>query len=687
MFDPLDSIGRKPGGNGHHPFASLWWLGVAALLLLCLTFFFLVPAPTSSTPATQMNLSYSAFLTQVQANNVKTARLSSNTASGLFNKPYVDPVSGQSYPGYTTTLLPIADPGLVPLLIQHHVQLMGDDQTPPPWLQMLGPLLPALLVLLVFGLVYAVMGARSRRGPRGISSVGQSHARLYTEERPSTAFADVAGVETAKSELSQEVDFLRDPTKYQRLGAKIPKGVLLVGPPGTGKTLLARAVAGEARVPFFSISATEFVEVFVGVGASRVRDLFEKAKMTAPAIIFIDEIDAIGRQRGSGGPLGGGTNDEREQTLNQMLVSMDGFEPNQTVIVLAATNRPDVLDHALLRPGRFDRQVTVDPPDRRGREAILRVHARDIPLAPEVSLAALAQATPGMSGADLANLANEAALTAARKRESCVSAADFEEALDRITLGAEGAALMNEEERRTVAYHEGGHALVACLLPNVDPVHRVTITPRGRSLGVTQFRPLDDRRNYRRDYLLARMAVGLGGRSAEEIAATDITSGAQNDLQQVTQMARAMVTQMGMADELGHEYFGGSGDDALGGRPYNPWEPKEYSEATAGRIDVAVARLIDEAHECARRLLEQHRVTLDRIAAALMEEESLTREQLLAIVQAKGDDATLPAAATAASPQEGAPPDPERSRSAPVPAIATTDAGSTGAANSRLLSS
>jgi cell division protease FtsH len=363
-----------------------------------------------------------------------------------------------------------------------------------------------------------------------------------------------------------------------------------------------------------------------------VRDLFEKAKAAAPAIVFIDEIDAIGRQRGGGGPLGGGTNDEREQTLNQLLVSMDGFEPNQAVIILAATNRPDVLDQALLRPGRFDRQVTVDPPDRKGREAILKIHTRGIPLAPSVRLDALAQATPGMSGADLANLANEAALNAARKGESQVTPLDFEEALDRITLGAPGAALMNEEERRTVAYHEGGHALVAFMLPNVDPVHRVTITPRGRSLGVTQFRPIDDRRNYRRDYLLDRMAVGLGGRAAEEIACDEITSGAQNDIQQITRMARTMVTQLGMAEELGPEYFGGSSDDALNGRGFNPWEPKEYSEETAQRIDQAVHRLIDEAHARARGVLRQNRPALDAIAAALVSDESLTREQLTAII-------------------------------------------------------
>jgi cell division protease FtsH len=410
----------------------------------------------------------------------------------------------------------------------------------------------------------------------------------------------------------------------------------LVGPPGTGKTLLARAVAGEASVAFFSISATEFVELFVGVGARRVRDLFDRAKQAAPSIVFVDELDAIGGYRGARGPVGGGSNDEREQTLNQLLVSMDGFEPNEAVIVLAATNRPDVLDPALLRPGRFDRQVEVDPPDRQGREAILKIHTRHIPLAPDVDLGEIARATPGMSGADLANLANEAALAAARKGESAVNSQDFSGALDRITLGLEGSPLMDQEERRTVAYHEGGHALVAYLLPNVDPVNRITITPRGRSLGVTQFLPVDERRNYRREYLLNRMAVGLGGRAAEEVVFTDITSGAQNDLQQVTNIARTMVTQLGMADELGPIYLGGSGDNALTGRTFNPYEPREYSDETGHLIDRAVARLVAEAHERALETVKANRAALDAIATALLQDESLDRDQFTAIASAHG---------------------------------------------------
>ncbi len=628
--------GQTPQNKGsgglppRRPLSGRTWL-VTLVIVLLFDVLFYAPFMGSATSSPQTSLTYSQFLSQVKANNIATASVSTDTASGNFTKSYVNPTDHKSYGRYTVTLLPITDTNLVPLLEAHGVDLTGETTTTPLWLDVVGLLLNALPFLFLIGLFF--LGTRMARGQQqGIFGFGQSNAKLYTEERPSTTFADVAGVESAKAELREEVDFLRDPAKYQRLGAHIPKGVLLVGPPGTGKTLLARAVAGEARVPFLSISATEFVEMFVGVGASRVRDLFTKARAVSPAIVFIDELDAIGGQRGGANRIGG-SNDEREQTLNQLLVSMDGFEPNEAVIVLAATNRPDVLDPALLRPGRFDRQVVVDLPDRRGREAILKIHTRNIPLAPDANLAAQAQATPGMSGADLANLANEAALTAARRGESAVTERDFEDALDRITLGAPGAALMDPQERRTVAYHEGGHALVAYYLPNMDPVHRITIMPRGRSLGVTQFRPIDDRRNYRRSYLLDRMAVGLGGRSAEELACEEITSGAQNDLQEVTRVARAMVTQLGMADELGPEYFGGSGDNALNGRAYSPWEPKEYSEDTARLIDAAVQRLISEAHDQARRILSEHRHVLDALAAMLLQEESIDLAQLTAVVK------------------------------------------------------
>ena len=608
------------------------WLILLGIVFLFNVIYYAVTVQSNmSSQGAQTTLSYSAFVDQVRAGTIKDASVSADTISGHFKTPYKDPSnSKKTYKRYTTTVFSEVLNSTVALLERNKVQVTLESSATPAWLAVLTIFLQALPFLFLIGLFY--FGSRAaRQQQQGIFGFGQSRAKLYTEERPHTTFADVAGVDTAKSELREIVDFLRDPTVYHRLGARIPKGVLLVGPPGTGKTLLARAVAGEARVPFLAISATEFVELFVGVGASRVRDLFDRAKKAAPSIIFVDEIDAIGGRRGAAAG-GFGSNDEREQTLNQLLTSMDGFEPNEAVIVLAATNRPDVLDPALLRPGRFDRQVVVDPPDRQGRAAILRIHTEHIPLAPDVDLGALARATPGMSGADLANLANEAALTAGRKGETEVTPADFDAALDRITLGAEGTPLMNEEERRTVAYHEGGHALVAIMLPNVDPVQRITITPRGRSLGVTQFLPVDDRRNYRRDYLVNRMAVGMGGRAAEEVACDDITSGAQNDLQMVTNIARTMVTQLGMAEELGPAYLGGPGDDALNGRVYNPFEPKEYSEETARRIDEAVAHLVDEAHERAVSIVRENREALNAVADALIHEESLNRGQFTAIV-------------------------------------------------------
>ena len=484
-----------------------WIIWLAFLLVFNVVFY--GPLINRGSSSSTVDLPYSTFLSQVKAGSIATANISSSTASGTFKHAYKTSANGSSYTHYTSTLLPVNDPNLVSTLTSHNVNLTGTSTVEPLWLSVLTLLLQALPLLFFVGLIYFGMRT-ARRQQQGVFGFGKSSAKLYTEERPATTFADVAGVDAAKSDLREEVDFLRDPTKYQRLGARIPKGVLLIGPPGTGKTLLARAVAGEARAPFFSISATEFVEMFVGVGASRVRDLFDKARASAPSIVFIDEIDTIGRRRSGGGPFGGGSNDEREQTLNQLLAAMDGFEKNEAVIVLAATNRPEVLDPALLRPGRFDRQVAVDPPDRQGREAILKIHTRMMPLAPDVRLGPIAQATPGMSGADLANLANEAALIAARENKTVVSELDFEAALDRITLGSLGAALMNGEERRTTAYHESGHALIAYLLPNMDPIRRVTITPRGRSLGVTQFLPIDDRRNYRRDYLLNRPGSGSG---------------------------------------------------------------------------------------------------------------------------------------------------------------------------------
>jgi cell division protease FtsH len=482
------------------------------------------------------------------------------------------------------------------------------------------------LPLLLLVLLMVWMGRQMTQGQAGVFSFGRSKARRYTGDRTEVTFEDVAGADEAKAELQEVVDFLRHPQKYHDIGARIPRGVLLVGPPGTGKTLMARAVAGEAGVPFFSISASEFVEMFVGVGASRVRDLFEQAKAAAPAIIFIDELDAVGRRRGAGV---GTVNDEREQTLNQLLVEMDGFDERHEVIILAATNRPDVLDPALLRPGRFDRQVAVTLPDRQGREGILRIHTRHLPLAPDVDLGLLARTTTGFSGADLANLCNEAALNAARHNHKQVTLADFEEAVDKILLGGVRPLLLDSHERRVVAYHEAGHALVAWLTPAADPVHKVTIIPRGRALGVTEQLPGEDHYNYSREYLLARLAVMLGGRTAEEIALSDVTTGAENDLVEATRLARRMVTRWGMGN-LGLVAFQADEEQPFLG--YELAQGRDYSEATAARIDQEVQRLLEERHETVRSLLTDAREQLDRLVETLLQEETVDRDTLVRVL-------------------------------------------------------
>ncbi|NDJ63201.1 MAG: ATP-dependent zinc metalloprotease FtsH [Chloroflexi bacterium] len=524
---------------------------------------------------------------------------------------------------FTTTLLPVEDPELVPLLNEQGVTVVGQTTEVNPILLFLfnwGPLL--LLVGFIFWST-----RRVQRQAGGIFGFGRTQAREYDMERPQVTFTDVAGQAAAKNELVEIVDFLKEPDKYIALGARIPRGVLLIGPPGTGKTLLARAVAGEAKVPFFSIAASEFVEMFVGVGASRVRDLFNKAKAGAPAIIFIDEIDAVGRQRGAG--LGGG-NVEREQTLNQMLSEMDGFDQTESVIVMAATNRPDVLDPALLRPGRFDRQVTVALPDRTGRQDILGVHVRGKPLDTDVDLESVAKVTVGFSGADIANLANEAALTAARRNRKRITASDFSEAFERIVLGTQAPPLSNEHERRVTAYHEAGHALTAALTPGTDPVYKVTIVPRGQAGGVTAFQPEDDRRLYSREYLLGRMVVGLGGRAAEEVAIGEITSGASSDLQMVTSTARRMVSQLGMSDALGPLNYGDDERQPFLG--YSLSQGRNYSEETAAKIDAEVRRMVEEAHQQAVALLRDNREKLDALAQDLLENEVVERDRVLEIV-------------------------------------------------------
>ena len=460
-------------------------------------------------------------------------------------------------------------------------------------------------------------------------SFGKAKAKLVSEKSVKITFADVAGIEEAKAEVQEIIDFLKDPQKFQKLGGKIPKGVLLVGAPGTGKTLLARAIAGEAGVPFFSISGSDFVEMFVGVGASRVRDLFEQAKKSAPCIIFIDEIDAVGRHRGAG--LGGG-HDEREQTLNQLLVEMDGFEANQGVIIIAATNRPDVLDPALLRPGRFDRQVVVPQPDVKGRLEILKVHTRNIPVDENVNLEEIARGTPGFSGADLENLVNEAALLAARKGKTKVEKSDFEAAKDKVLMGVERKSMIiSEEEKKNTAYHEAGHALVAKLTPGTDPLHKVSIIPRGRALGVTQQLPIDDKYTYSKDYLMKALTVLLGGRAAEEIALHHMTTGAGNDLERATDLARKMVTEWGMSEKLGPLTFGKKEEQIFLGREIA--QHKDYSEKTAVEIDEEVKRIVLDAYATAKTLLIENSELLDTFAKALLERETMDGPEIEALIQ------------------------------------------------------
>jgi len=516
-------------------------------------------------------------------------------------------------------------------------------------------------MLLLIGVWVFFMRQMQGGGKGGAFSFGKSRARMMDESSNTITFADVAGCDEAKEEVYEMVDFLRDPSKFQKLGGRIPRGVLLVGSPGTGKTLLAKAIAGEAKVPFFSISGSDFVEMFVGVGAARVRDMFDQAKKAAPCIIFIDELDAVGRQRGAG--LGGG-NDEREQTLNQMLVEMDGFEPSVGVIVVAATNRPDVLDPALLRPGRFDRQVVVPLPDIRGREQILKVHMRKVPVAPDIDASILARGCPGFSGADLANLVNEAALFAARSNKRLVDMEDFERAKDKIMMGAERRSMvMPEEERRNTAYHESGHAVVAKLLPKTDPVHKVTVIPRGRALGLTMQLPDQERYSQDRERLLCTIAVLFGGRIAEELFMKQMTTGASNDFQRATDLARRMVTQWGMSDSLGTMVYGEEEGEIFLGRSVTTH--KNMSEATMQKVDTEIRRMLDEQYARARRLLEDNRDKVEAMAAALLELETIDADQINDIMAGLPPRAPKPSSAPPAPRGDSAPgPEP----TAPAPA-------------------
>ncbi len=545
-------------------------------------------------------------------------------------------------------------PDLVKELRDKGVRIAAKPDQTPWYLNVLfnfGPILLLIFLWIFF------MRQMQTGGNRALS-FGKSRAKLITERGVKVTFNDVAGIEEAKEEVREIIDFLKDPQKFQKLGGKIPKGVILVGPPGTGKTLLAKAIAGEAGVPFFSISGSDFVEMFVGVGASRVRDLFDQAKKNAPCIIFIDEIDAVGRHRGAG--LGGG-HDEREQTLNQLLVELDGFDANEGIIVIAATNRPDVLDPALLRPGRFDRQVIVSTPDVRGRLEIIKVHAKKVPLADDVNLEVLARGTPGFSGADLANLINEAALLAARQGKTKVEMKDFEAAKDKVMMGKERRSLMlSEEEKRNSAHHEAGHALVAKLTPGTDPIHKVSIIPRGMALGVTQQLPVDDRYTYSRDYLMNTLAVLLGGRAAEEIALGKMTTGAGNDLERATELARKMVCEWGMSERLGPLTFGKREEQIFLGKEI--MKHKDYSEKTAQEIDEEVMRIVRERYEYAKRLLTENKDILTRLANALLERETLDASQIDAIIEGR----ELPPVEPLSTEEEEATATPETAKEVPA---------------------
>jgi cell division protease FtsH len=573
------------------------------------------------------DISYSDFIGKVETGEVKSVTIAGEVISGQYN-------DGRSFQTYAPQ-----DPNLITQLRDKGVDIKARPATDESFLtSMLVSWFPILLMIGVWVFFMRQMQAGSGKA----MGFGKSKAKLLTERQGRVTFEDVAGIEEAKEDLQEIVDFLKDPHKFQRLGGKIPRGVLLVGPPGTGKTLLARAIAGEANVPFFTISGSDFVEMFVGVGASRVRDMFEQAKKNAPCIIFIDEIDAVGRHRGAG--LGGG-NDEREQTLNQLLVEMDGFEANEGVILIAATNRPDVLDPALLRPGRFDRQVVVPNPDIVGREQILKVHMRNVPLAPDVDSKVIARGTPGFSGADLANLVNEAALLAARRNKRMVTQHEFEDAKDKVMMGAERKSMaMSEEEKRLTAYHEAGHAIVALNVPAADPVHKATIIPRGRALGMVMQLPEGDRYSMKLKQMTSRLAIMMGGRVAEEIffGAENVTSGAQSDIEQATKLARAMVTRWGYSKELGTVAYGDNQEEIFLG--HSVTRNQNVSEATSQKIDAEIRKLVEEGHALATRIVEEKRSELEALAKGLLEFETLTGEEIRELLKGKrpNRDASTP---------------------------------------------
>jgi cell division protease FtsH len=610
---------RRPQGRPARPFFSLWYLLILVLLLALAQAYFLAPASTT--------IPYSQFKTDLHDGKVAEIQIGEQAITGTLK-------AGDKEATTRFRTVRVDDPKLVEELDGQHVKYTGEATN--RWLpELLGWVLP----LAIFVGIWIFFIRRMGGAEGGVMSFARSRAKIYAEDDVKVSFADVAGIDEAANELREIVDFLKHPKKYTNLGGRIPKGVLLVGPPGTGKTLLARAVAGEANVPFFSLSGSEFVEMFVGVGAARVRDLFAQAEAKAPCIVFIDELDALGKARMSG-PFGG--HEEREQTLNQLLAEMDGFDSRKGVIIMAATNRPEVLDPALLRPGRFDRQVLVDKPDAKGREAILAIHTRKIRLAPDVDLKIVAARTVGFAGADLANLVNEAALLAARADRSAVDMRAFEDAIDRLIAGLEKKRVMSDKERRIVAYHESGHAIVASSIPGMDPVHKVSIVQRGfGALGYTMQLPLEERYLMTEADLHGQLAVLLGGRTAEEVALGEISTGAQNDLQRATDVARAMVTEFGMSDRLGAvtfetpkraQFLNNTGQAERGA----------YSEAVARQIDDEVKRLIDEAHEQARELLTSQRDTLERLSMRLLEKEVIEAPELQELLKAPSDQPAQP---------------------------------------------
>ncbi|MBN1826101.1 MAG: ATP-dependent zinc metalloprotease FtsH [Candidatus Eisenbacteria bacterium] len=634
---------------------ALWVI----LLLLLLTMYRMWQNARS--PETE--ISYTRFIHEVEAGNIASVLIVEKEVKGSFNEPAL--ISrGEGLPQKETldfkVWLPSVDPELPKTIWEDNPNAaIRSRPIGMNWISMLLSWLPILLILGIWIFIVRQM----QTGGNKAFSFGKSRARLLTADRPKITFNDVAGAVEAKEELREIIDFLRRPEKFQKLGGKIPKGALLLGQPGTGKTLLAKAVAGEAEVPFFSMSGSDFVEMFVGVGASRVRDLFEQGKRSAPCIIFIDEIDAVGRHRGAG--LGGG-HDEREQTLNQLLVEMDGFESKEGVILIAATNRPDVLDPALLRPGRFDRQIVVDMPDVAGREGILKVHTRKIPLGPDVSLPVLARGTPGLSGADIANLVNEAALLAARRNRDKVRMTDFEESKDKVMMGMERKSLiLSDEEKKGTAYHEAGHALLAFLLPNADPLHKVSIIPRGQALGVTHLLPMDEKHKWSKEYCLDVVALSMGGRAAEILIFNELTTGARDDIEKSTTLARKMVCEWGMSEKLGPLTFGQKEEQIFLGREIA--RHRDYSEKTAVAIDEEIRGIVDAQFERAKRLLEENREMLVRIAETLREREVLDGEEIAQLVRGEELDPPPPAE------YGGRSTTPEKPRDEGAPADGTAD--------------